>query len=45
MAPNPPAGTATKRLLYCMRFLARPVSFFFLSCLATLGVWLRTLPA
>ncbi len=35
----------TKRRLYCMRLWARPVGFFFLSCLATLGVWPRTFPA
>ena len=28
-----------------MRRLARPVTFFFLSCFSTLGVWPRTLPA
>jgi hypothetical protein len=37
--------TLTKRLLYLMRFRARPLGFFFLSCLGTLGVWPRTLPA
>ena len=40
-----PTTTLTNRLLYCSRFLARPVSCFFFSCLATLGVWPRTLPA
>eukprot|EP00411_Alexandrium_monilatum_P055172 CAMPEP_0175432618 /NCGR_PEP_ID=MMETSP0095-20121207/52978_1 /TAXON_ID=311494 /ORGANISM="Alexandrium monilatum, Strain CCMP3105" /LENGTH=55 /DNA_ID=CAMNT_0016732127 /DNA_START=90 /DNA_END=257 /DNA_ORIENTATION=- len=28
-----------------MRFLARPVSSFFFSALATFGVWFLTLPA
>lgn len=37
--------TFTKRRLYLMRFMARPLGFFFLSCLGTLGVWPRTLPA
>ena len=32
-------------LLNVMRFLARPVGSFFLSCLGTLGVWPFTLPA
>merc|ERR1719181_567814 len=41
----PPFTTVTKRRLYTRRFLARPVSFFFLSALATLGVWFLTLPA
>lgn len=32
----PKVGTTlTKRRLYCMRRLARPVFFFFFSCLAT----------
>jgi hypothetical protein len=31
--------------LYLIRFIARPVGFFFFSCLGTLGVWPRTLPA
>jgi hypothetical protein len=31
--------------LYFMRLQARPVGFFFFSCLGTLGVWPRTLPA
>ena len=35
----------TNRRLYCMRLWARPRGFFFLSCLATLGVWPLTLPA
>jgi hypothetical protein len=42
--PNPTTAV-TKRRLYCMRLWARPVGFFFLSCLATLGVWPRTFPA
>ena len=33
-----PTTTFTKRRLYCRRFFARPVSFFFLSPLATFGV-------
>lgn len=37
--------TFTKRRLYLIRFIARPVGFFFFSCLGTLGVWPRTLPA
>jgi hypothetical protein len=39
------APTFTKRRLYLRRLQARPVGFFFLSCLGTLGVWPRTLPA
>ena len=35
----------TKRRLYCMRLWARPLGFFFLSCLATFGVWPLTFPA
>lgn len=35
----------TKRRLYCMRLWARPRGFFFLSCLATFGVWPLTFPA
>lgn len=35
----------TKRRLYCMRLWARPLGFFFLSCLATLGVCPLTFPA
>ena len=34
-----------KRLLYTMRFFERPVSAFFFSAFATLGVWFFTLPA
>jgi hypothetical protein len=37
--------TLTNRLLYLIRFMARPVGFFFFSCFGTLGVWPRTLPA
>eukprot|EP00955_Chlamydomonas_euryale_P097141 365053-Chlamydomonas_euryale.AAC.25 len=37
--------TLTNRLVYLMRFMARPVGFFFFSCGGTLGVWPRTLPA
>jgi hypothetical protein len=40
-----PTTTFTKRRLYCSRFFARPVSCFFFSCFATLGVCPRTLPA
>ena len=32
------------QLLYCIRLWARPRGFFFLSCLATLGVFPHTLP-
>lgn len=32
-----PGTTLTKRRLYCMRRLARPVFFFFFSCFATCG--------
>merc|ERR1711933_48574 len=39
------ATTLTKRRLYCMRRLARPVFFFFFSWASTLGVWPLTLPA
>lgn len=39
------APTLTKRRVYLMRFMARPVGFFFFSCLGTLGHWPRTLPA
>lgn len=35
----------TKRLLYWIRLWARPRGCFFLSCLATFGVWPLTLPA
>lgn len=35
----------TNLRLYCMRLCARPLGFFFLSCLATLGVCPLTLPA
>jgi len=37
--------TFTKRRLYLMRFMARPLGSFFLSWASTLGVWPRTLPA
>ena len=40
-----PTTTLTKRLLYWIRLLARPVFFFFFSCGSTLGVWPFTLPA
>eukprot|EP00444_Apocalathium_aciculiferum_P002008 CAMPEP_0183388922 /NCGR_PEP_ID=MMETSP0370-20130417/4522_1 /TAXON_ID=268820 /ORGANISM="Peridinium aciculiferum, Strain PAER-2" /LENGTH=74 /DNA_ID=CAMNT_0025568033 /DNA_START=224 /DNA_END=445 /DNA_ORIENTATION=+ len=35
----------TKRRLNVKRFLARPVSTFFFSALATFGVWFFTFPA
>lgn len=35
----------TNRRLYCIRLWARPLGFFFLSCLATLGVCPLTFPA
>lgn len=41
----PHSPTLTKRRLYFMRFIARPFGCFFFSCLGTLGVWPRTLPA
>merc|ERR1712170_47602 len=44
LLPNP-VTTLTKRRLYCMRRLARPVFFFFFSCLSTLGVCPFTFPA
>lgn len=37
--------TLTKRLLYFRRLPARPQGFLLFSCLGTLGVWPRTLPA
>lgn len=40
-----PCTTFTKRRLYWMRRLARPVFFFFFSCFSTLGVWPFTFPA
>ena len=39
------ATTLTKRRLYWMRRLARPVFFFFFSCFSTLDVCPLTLPA
>lgn len=38
-------GISTYRLTYCALFFARPVGFFFFSCLSTLGHWPLTLPA
>lgn len=40
-----PCTTLTKRRLYWMRRLARPVFFFFFSCFSTFGVCPLTLPA
>ena len=37
--------TLTNLLLYLMRFIARPLGCFFLSCFCTLGVCPRTFPA
>merc|ERR1719171_2823364 len=42
---GPPLTTLTKRRLYVIRFLARPVRFFFFSAFATFGVWFFTFPA
>lgn len=39
------APAVTNRRLYLILFIARPLGCFFLSCLATLGVCPRTLPA
>lgn len=37
--------TLTKRRVYVIRFLARPLGVFFFSCGSTFGVWDFTLPA